>query len=140
LIIKLRSEVMSRSQIPKGQARARALVDIIKNGRSLGMLMDQKLNTGISAPFMGRAAMTANSAARLSLKFGLPIIPCGIRRTNGAQFKFYVRDPIKFAPSDDLTADIFDLTCKINEALEREINAQPDQWLWLHRRWPNESA
>jgi len=138
LIVNLRSEFMSEIQIPKGRAGMRELVETIKEGRSLAMLLDQKLNSGISVPFMGRPAMTANSAAKLALKFDLPIVPAAIRRTRGANFRLFVRDAIEFKPTGDAADDVFNLTLKINQALEREIKAQPDQWLWLHRRWPDE--
>ncbi len=134
-IIRERAKVMSRRQIPKGKRGARALVDTLKAGRSLAMLVDQKLNDGVDAPFMGLPAMTAPTPARLSLKFGAPLIPVSIERTKGARFRITVREPIEFAPSGDPAADTRALTMLVNEAIERDIRARPGQWLWLHRRW-----
>ncbi len=135
-IIRERAKVMSRRQIPKGKRGARALVETLKAGRSLAMLVDQKLNDGIEAPFMGLASMTAPTPARLSLKFNAPLVPVAIERISGAQFRITVREPIAFEPTGDATADTLALTTLINEAIERDIRARPGQWLWLHRRWP----
>lgn len=135
-IIKKRGDVMSRYQIPKGKRGGRALIETLKANRSLAMLVDQKLNDGISVPFMGRDAMTPPAAARLALKFDLPVIPVSIERKNGAQFHVTTHEPIAFEPSGDTGADTYALTKAINEKLEEFIRARPGEWLWLHRRWP----
>ncbi len=136
LIINMRAKVMSRALIPKGKRGGRALIETLKAGRSLAMLVDQKLNDGIAAPFLGREAMTAPAAARLSLKFSAPVIPVSAERLKGAHFRVTVHEPIAFAPSGDVTADVLALTTLINQHLERDILARPEQWLWMHRRWP----
>ncbi len=140
LIIRMRAAVMSRLQIPKGKRGGRALIDALKSGKSLAMLVDQKLNDGIAAPFMGREAMTAPAAARLSLKFGASVVPISIARIKGAHFRMTVHPPIAFEPTDDSGADVLALTILVNQALERDIRARPEQWLWLHRRWGKDAT
>lgn len=137
-IIKVRARSMTRYQIPKGKRGGRALVDALKGGRSLAMVVDQKLNSGISVPFLGIPAMTAPAPARLSLKYDAPLVQISIKRLKGARFKLTVRDPVDFEATGDAAADTQALTLKINEALERDIRANPGQWLWFHRRWPKE--
>ncbi len=140
MIIKKRGDAATRRQIPKGMAGARPLIDLLKDGYSVAILADQKLNTGgIPVPFMGRMAMTAPAAARLAVRFNLPVVPISNERLDGAYFKVTVNDPIPFERTGDLVADVEALTIKINEFLERDIRARPGQWLWLHRRWPKES-
>ena len=139
LIIENRAAVMTRHQIPKGKRGGRALIETLKSGRSLAMLVDQKLNDGIEAPFMGRPAMTAPAAARLALKFNLPVVPVSIERKNGAHFHVTICEPIRFEPAGDTTQDVLTLTTQINAELEKQIRARPGQWLWLHRRWPKNS-
>lgn len=138
-IIRHRASVMSRRQIPKGKRGGRALVDNLKAGRSLMMLVDQKLNSGVSVPFMGHQAMTAPAAARLSLKYGVPIVPVRLERLQGATFCMTISEPVAFTPSGDANDDILRLTAKINAVLEAAIRAQPGQWLWFHRRWKKKS-
>lgn len=136
VIINKRAKVMSRALIPKGKRGGRALIETLKAGKSLAMLVDQKLNDGIASPFLGRKAMTAPAAARLSLKFSAPIVPVSVERLKGAHFRVTVHDPIAFAPTGDVTADVLALTTLVNRHLERDIRARPEQWLWMHRRWP----
>ena len=139
-IIDFRASVMSRHLIPKGKRGGRALLMAIKQGLSPCMLVDQKLNDGIRVPFLGHPAMTAPATARLALKCETPVIPVSIRREKGAYFTMTAHEPISFDPSGDMTADVEALTIRINEALSDIIQANPGQWLWLHRRWPKDVA
>ena len=135
LIISERAKAMSRRQIPKGRRGARELVENLKAGRSLAMLVDQKLNDGVEAPFMGRPAMTTPAAARLSLKFNTPLVPVQMKREKDQRYTIVVKEPIAYTPTGDLEADTLALTTLMNKALEEGIRETPDQWLWLHRRW-----
>lgn len=139
LIIRTRARIMSRRQIPKGKRGGRDMIEALKSGASLAMLVDQKLNTGgVPSPFFGKPAMTAPAAARLTLKYGAPVIPIEIERLNGARFRVTAHEPIPFTPSGDINADTQKLTDLINLELEKMIRARPGQWLWLHRRWGKE--
>ena len=139
LIINMRGDVMSRRMIPKGYDGARDAMAQLKAGRAVAMLADQKLNSGISVPFLGRPAMTPTAAARLAIRFDVPVIPSAIVRRDGANFDVHMRDPIPFEPTGHTGTDVYNLTCAINEAIGREIRAHPEQWLWMHRRWPKAS-
>lgn len=140
-IINKRAKVTTRRQIPKGMAGARPMIDLLKEGYSVAFLSDQKLNTGgILVPFMGHMAMTAPAAARISVRFNLPVVINSTERLPGARFKVTTHPPLEFTPTGDLLADVEALTIKINEALEGEIRARPGQWLWFHRRWPKDAA
>ncbi len=140
LIIRERSKVMSRWQIPKGKRGGRDIIAALKAGASLGMLIDQKLTSGgVASPFFGKDAMTAPAAARLALKYSAPVIPIEIERLDGARFRVTARDAISFSPSGDINADTQALTDRFNLEIERMIRKRPGQWLWLHRRWPKET-
>lgn len=137
-IINVRGKVMSKNQIPKGKRGARQLLDTLQEGRALAMLVDQKLNDGISVPFFGKNAMTAPTPARLALKFNAQIIPVSIKRMAGAHFHLFVHPPLVPEYTGNTEQDTYLLTKQINEKIEEFIIQQPDQWLWFHRRWPKE--
>ncbi len=139
-IINLRGEVMSRRMIPKGYDGARDAMAQLKSGRCIAMLADQKLNTGIPATLLGRRAMTPTAAARLAVRFGVPVFPSAIVRKGGARFEVFMRDAIEFEASGHTGRDVARLTQLINDAIGREIEAHPGQWLWFHRRWPMEEV
>ena len=135
VIEKIRLENMSPSAIKKGQKGVRSLIEALRNKQALAILVDQKLNDGIEAPLLGKPAMTAPLAARLSIKFNTPLIPVSISRGNGAQFHVKVLDPIAYSTTGDETKDILHVTTKINDFLGTMINEHKGQWLWFHRRW-----
>ena len=126
------------SLIPKGAAGARKSIEMLKQGKSLALLVDQKMNDGIEAPFFGRPAMTAPALASLALKFGYPVVPFRVIRTRGAHFRFEFLEPLQFDKTGDRNADLLAAMTKVNQMLESWIGEYPAQWLWLHRRWPKE--
>jgi len=123
--------------IPKGAAGARKAITALLRGDHLGMLVDQKMNDGLAVPFFGIPAMTAPAIAAFALRFRCPVIPWRIIRTNGAHFTLLVEPPLALPDSGDRAADSLALMTSINQILERWIRETPEQWLWLHRRWPN---
>ena len=132
-----------QEQIKKGQRGLKRMFRLIRDGKSVFMLADQKTNEGIAASFFGRDAMTTAAPAALSLKLGAPIIPVSTQRLSGAHFRVTIHSAIEFYPSGEHTKDILALTTKMNMVLEDFVRAQPAQWLWVHRRWPskvNDSA
>ncbi|MBI3517141.1 MAG: lipid A biosynthesis lauroyl acyltransferase [Proteobacteria bacterium] len=123
--------------IPKGSAGARQMIAALGRGGHLGMLVDQKMNDGIEAGFFGRPAMTAPALAQLALKYDCPVLPARVERIGGARFRVIVEPPLALARSGDRAADTRALTETVNRHLERWIADKPEQWLWLHRRWPD---
>ena len=138
-IIERRAEVMTRHLIPKGKRGGRALMAAARDGLSLCMLTDQKLNDGVKVPFLGVPAMTAPAPARLALRSGLPVIPLQIVREPGPRFTLTVHEPLDVPRTSDTPADTLALTAAINEAIGGFIRERPGQWLWFHRRWPKDA-
>lgn len=125
--------------IHKGPASPKRILTALRRKTSIVMLMDQKMNTGVPVPFFGKDAMTAPLVARLALKYKIPIIPFQVIRLADRcrhQVRFY--DPIKVPRGvDDETATL-EILKKINSHIESWILEHPDQWFWVHRRWPKE--
>ncbi len=131
---------VTRTLVPKGGEGAKALIALIKRGRSLGMLVDQKMNDGIAVDFFGRPAMTAPAMVRLAERYGLPLHPVQVERIGGARFRVTVHPRFVLSSTGDRTADTLAAMTGINALLESWIRIHPGQWLWVHRRWPNETV
>jgi KDO2-lipid IV(A) lauroyltransferase len=80
--------------------------------------------------------MSASAAASLALHFRCPLVPAVCRRLGPARLRLIVEPPLALPDSGNRTADIGSLTQQVNDTLERWIRAEPQSWLWLHRRWP----
>ena len=123
--------------IPKGAAAARRAFAALYRGEHLTLLADQKLNDGIAVPFFGRPAMTAPALALLALRFDCDVLPARVERLEGAHFRLTVFPPLPLLRSGNPQADVAALTARVNAILEAWIRDRPEQWLWVHRRWPD---
>jgi KDO2-lipid IV(A) lauroyltransferase len=131
-----RSRGSDFEMIPKGAAGARQTIKLLGQGETICMFVDQKMNDGIAVPFFGRPAMTAPALASLALKYDRPVIPVRIVRVKGAHFCMEVLPPFRFERSGDRNDDVLRGMTRVNQLLESWIREYPEQWLWLHRRWP----
>ncbi|HWE05241.1 MAG TPA: lysophospholipid acyltransferase family protein, partial [Rhizomicrobium sp.] len=123
-------------QIAKGAYGTRRLFTLLRAGKAIFMLVDQKTNEGVAAPFFGRDAMTTPAPAALALKLGAVLLPVSNERLKGAHFRMTVHPAIAYEPSDDHARDVLALTTRINEKIEAIVRRNSAQWLWIHRRWP----
>lgn len=136
LINKARS-VGGGELVPKGSAAARRAIGALAEGKHICMLVDQKLNDGIPVPFFGRDAMTAPVLARLALRHNCVVVPCRVERIRGATFRLVADPPIPLPRTGDIQADVKALMTAVNATVEGWIRQRPEQWFWLHRRWPD---
>jgi len=107
----------------------------LRRNEVLGILPDQNDSRGIFAPFFGRPVATATGPAMFSLKSGAPLVPMFAPRLPDGKYKATAYPRIDFTPTGNEEADTQALTALINLAIEREVRAHPNQWLWLHDRW-----
>ncbi len=121
---------------PKGLPGAKAAVGTLRRGQVLGLLYDQKLNDGVAVPFFGIEAMTPAAPAQLALRFGCPLVPVRVERIGPARFRLASFDALALPDSGDRQADTIAVMATLNQILEAWIRDRPEQWLWLHRRWP----
>lgn len=142
LIVDLRRQGAGRevAQFAKGAAGARGALAHLRAGGMLGMLIDQKMNDGIETPLFDQPAMTAPAAAAFALRFNCPLVPAWVQRLGPARFRVTCEPPLPLPATGNRQEDIATLTRQMNQALERQIRARPEQWLWLHRRWPKRRA
>ncbi|MCP2670852.1 lysophospholipid acyltransferase family protein [Maricaulaceae bacterium EIL42A08] len=119
---------------PKGGSGAKELMAALKQGASVALMNDQKMNDGIAAPFFGREAMTASGPSRMALRYDAPLVPMSIIRKDGARFKITVHEPFEKPAKDDPDA-ILKLVTKVNQFVEADIRRAPAQWFWVHRRF-----
>ena len=128
--------VHSDNMIAKGPRGAFKLAKALKRKESICMLVDQKMNDGISVPFFGKPAMTAPAIAQLALHYDMPIIPARVVRTGGAHFEVTIDPPVAFEKTGDKDADQRAIMTTINARIETWIREHPEQWFWVHKRWP----
>lgn len=122
---------------PKGDS-AREMMEGMAKGKSVALMNDQKFNSGLSVPFFGTPAMTAPGPTRYAQRFGTVLQPMSVQRLQGARFRVIVHDPIEIDNTGDRKADVAAGVAKINAFMEARVRERPQEWFWVHRRWPTE--
>lgn len=123
---------------PKG-AGTRELMRALARGQPIALMNDQKFNQGIAVPFFGYDAMTAPGPTRLAMKFKAPLVPMSCHCVGPGRYRVEVHEP--FFPDTDPDEDtaIYNTVLRINQWIEAIIRETPDQWFWMHNRWPKDA-
>ncbi len=137
LLTRARNITGDLQAIPKSKTGTRQILRAMKDGRHIGILIDQKYNEGIAAPFFGREAMTSPAFVELAQKFKCPLIPGRIERLDGAHFRVTIEPPLALFDETEAALPVETVIKQAHKLLENWITAYPEQWLWLHRRWPS---
>ena len=114
----------------------RGTMKALKNGRALwyGPDQDYGLGQGLYVPFFGIQAATVYATARFAQKTGAAVVPFSHIRLPGSQgYKITLYPVLESFPVGD---DLID-TSRINKLVEEMVLLQPDQYLWVHRRFKN---
>lgn len=136
LLRKMRRERHELQFIPKSNVSTRPILRALREGRHVGLLIDQKYNPGIPVPFFGIPAMTSTAFAQLAQKMEVPLIPTRLERVKGAHFQLTFMKPVPTHDESGSPRPAEDIILETHQILENWISERPEQWLWLHRRWP----
>ena len=118
----------------------RALIRELNEGRSIGLVMDQRVDSGTELPFFGVPKLSTLIPARLALRFNLQLVAVRIQRIDGAHFKVTFHPPIQ--PDDDTTDEMEkakQMTTKVNALFEQWIRETPEDWFCTKRRWARDA-
>ena len=124
--------------IPKKNS-LQQVCDALDKNHAVVFVLDQHASIanrdGVAVEFFGKKAGTYRSLASFSRHTGVPVVPAaGYRLPDGRHvLEFY--DPIPWQDYGTTQESIYHNTRAYNQALERIILANPEQWLWLHKRW-----
>jgi KDO2-lipid IV(A) lauroyltransferase len=120
---------------------ARKLIRIFRDGKSLGVLMDQDTRVqGVFVPFFGKDAFTPRAVGDLALRFRAPVlVATARRRPEGGHEIEAVEIPYDPDPKDR-EAEATRIVAAATAALEAAIRRSPCEWVWMHERWKTRPA
>ena len=128
---KIRKEQICKKQIKKGRSGTRQLIECLKKGSSIALMIDQRVREGSKIKFFGNLATTTTIPAQLIKKYKCELVPIYIERYNNYYFKMHVSKPISVGSKKSVE----DISSFLNKVLEKMIIKNPDQWIWTHDRW-----
>jgi Kdo2-lipid IVA lauroyltransferase/acyltransferase len=111
----------------------RQLIKNLRNGHVVWYAPDQDfgIKHGVFAPFFGVQAATVVATARIAQLGKAVVIPFAHYRDEHNVYRLVIEPALENYPSGD---DLVDAT-RINHFFETAIAKQPDQYLWVHRRF-----
>ncbi len=127
----IRENFICKNQIKKGRSGTRRIIENIKKGNSVALMIDQRVREGIKINFFGKPASTTTIPAQLIKKYKCDLVPIYIERRKNNYFKMFVSEPIKIGNNKSIK----EITEHLNKILEKMILKNVDQWIWTHDRW-----
>ena len=128
---KIRTENICKNQIKKGRAGSREIIKNLLKGRSIAIMIDQRVREGEKINFFNNDATTTTIPAQLVKKYNCELIPVYIERMRNNHFKMFVSRPVDI----DKSKSNIEITKFLNNFLEKMILKNLDQWIWTHNRW-----
>ena len=137
LVDGIRSRHGNRVISKKADSAPRDLVQALRDGNCVGILLDQNMATydGVFVNFFGRPACTAKGLALIARRTGAPVVPAFIVREADGRHHIRILPPVEFSQGPDVHEDVITNTARCTAVIERMVRQYPDQWLWMHRRW-----
>ena len=122
---------IGRPLFPRGKKGMAEMMEFLRDGNLIALLIDQHMSTGEPLKFFGKTAFTATSAAKIAIKYNAIFMPFFVvRKGNTSSFDLYFEEPIEHT-------DPVKMTQEFNDRLESRVKANTEQWLWTHKRWKN---
>ena len=112
----------------------RVLQTLKKEGRTIWYAADQNYGAKYSvfAPFFGVEASTIKATARFAKLNDSPVVFFShFRNEDGSGYTLRISPAVENYPTGDDRHDVM----LLNALIEAEIRKQPDQYMWVHRRF-----
>jgi len=137
----LMDKLMKRGRLRFGNAEifprqdsVKPLLRAIKAGRGFFNLpdMDFGLQDAAFVPFFGVPAATLLAPSRMARMLNMVVQPVITELLPGGRgWRVHFMPPLADFPTTDATSD----TARVNRFIEQEILKQPEQYLWVHKRF-----
>ena len=117
---------------------ARGLLTALKQGKTVGILMDTNMTPpqGAFVDFLGIPACTATGVARVALHTEAAVLPAfGMWDKHLGKYRICFEPALTLVRTGDDEADALANTAMFTKVIEGYVAKYPDQWLWVHRRW-----
>ncbi len=114
----------------------RGILKLLKRGHFFGSLIDQDTKIdGVFANFLGIPAFTPSGPIRMAMKLKMPLFIAVTARQKDNTHHFEIRGPYELENTGDPDRDLVMNIQMVNDMLSDWIMQNPDQWVWMHRRW-----
>ena len=114
----------------------RPMVRLLAEGGAVTMFLDQNERNGIFVDFFGHPAATVGTVGVLAERFDAEVHFQWVRRhVPGRRYSIEFRGPITIPPGGTTEERVRAWTQEATRRIEHAIREDPEDWLWIHRRW-----
>lgn len=125
--------------LERNRSSLRTIFDGMEAGRSVAMLIDQRVASGPTVTFFGRPALASSLPARLAMRFNIPIVPVDGSRLSPHHFVVRLHQPIR--PADyPVESREEAMTQAMMSAIEAIVRRSPEVWFCNKARWKESSS
>jgi KDO2-lipid IV(A) lauroyltransferase len=128
-------EALMGTLVANDRGAAFQIAAALDRGEHLGMLVDQRLWSGLDVPFFGRPARTNPLAAKFARQYDCPVHGARAIRLPGGRLHLELTGPLDLPRDAEGLIDVAEATAAINLLVEGWVREHPGQWFWLHDRW-----
>lgn len=117
---------------------ARAMLKILKDGGTIGILADQNTlpTEGVFVDFFGKKACTTAGIARVALHTDAAVVPGYAVWDEGLKkYRLRFEPAVELVRTGDAEQDVLENTHRFTKVIEGVIRQYPEQWVWVHARW-----
>ncbi|SBV93914.1 Lipid A biosynthesis acyltransferase [uncultured delta proteobacterium] len=113
-------------------------LECMRSGGTVGFLLDHNTNRkeSIFLPFFNDVAAVNMGPALLAARVKAMVYPVFLRRDGLRRYTLHMHEPLDVATLEgSLSERVRRIAEFYTKAVEDEVRACPEQWLWMHNRW-----
>ena len=133
-------QALNSDLLPRDNS-TRLLMRALKNGQSIAMVMDRRVDEGKLIRFFGRDKLSTIMPAKLALKLSCDLVPVQVERLQDAHYRVIFHPPVRPENSSvDETTQAINMIQQVHQQFENWIRQQPEDWFCSKRLWPKEKS
>jgi Kdo2-lipid IVA lauroyltransferase/acyltransferase len=123
------------------QGGVRRVLRALGHNECVAILIDQHISSSdaVKVDFFNRPAATTSALAKLAVHTGAPLVPAFALPLSHGRYRLVYEHPVELPPAD-APDRIREVTQRCTDVLEMYVRRHPHLWLWMHRRWRDETV
>jgi KDO2-lipid IV(A) lauroyltransferase len=115
----------------------RDVLRVLRSGGTVGFVLDQYTGppVGVRVPYFGVTVGTSLALATVVKRMGAVVLPVVNARTRDGKLITEIREPLDWQNDVHPNRELAINTARFVECVEKDVRANPEQWLWTHRRF-----
>lgn len=130
----LRRQVFNGGLFTKGVKTPGRIMQWLRDGNAIGMLVDSHEGRGIPVTAFGRPTLANPFPAMAARRLGIPLLAARPSRLPGSRFRLEVVE-IPVPVTDNPKSDVADATQALTDQFDAWIRERPGEWMWVQYRW-----